>query len=97
MKKYFSIGEFAKLGGITTETLRHYDRVGILKPIHVDDITNYRYYSVLQYERLAVILEMRNLGMKIEEIKDFLEERNPENAVKILKEQKNYWKRKSKI
>ena len=32
MKKYFSVGEAAKAAHTTTETLRHYDRIGLVKP-----------------------------------------------------------------
>lgn len=35
MKKYFSIGEMSKLYNISIETLRHYDRIGILKPEYI--------------------------------------------------------------
>lgn len=32
MKKYFSVGEAAKAVHTTSETLRHYDRIGLVKP-----------------------------------------------------------------
>ena len=32
MEKNFSIGEVAKTVHTTTETLRHYDRIGLVKP-----------------------------------------------------------------
>ena len=32
MNKYFSIGEAAKAVHTTSETLRHYDRIGLVKP-----------------------------------------------------------------
>jgi DNA-binding transcriptional MerR regulator len=28
----FSIGEFARLGGVSVRTLRHYDEIGLLRP-----------------------------------------------------------------
>ncbi|MGL4955400.1 MAG: MerR family DNA-binding transcriptional regulator, partial [Cetobacterium sp.] len=42
----FSIGETAKLNNITIQTLRHYDKEGLLKPSHIDQDTKYRYYSI---------------------------------------------------
>lgn len=45
MKKYFSVGEAAKTVHTTTETLRHYDRIGLVKPSRKDEWTNYRYYT----------------------------------------------------
>ena len=45
MKKYLSIGEAAKAVHTTSETLRHYDRIGLVKPSQKDECTNYRYYT----------------------------------------------------
>ncbi|MGL5245839.1 MAG: IS607 family transposase [Sarcina sp.] len=44
MKKY-SIGQFAKLIGKTTQTLRNWDLNGKLKPELVDVSSGYRYYT----------------------------------------------------
>ena len=43
MKKFFTIGEAAKLVGMTAETLRHYDRIGLVSPHKTDEWTKYRY------------------------------------------------------
>lgn len=85
MKEKLSIGEFAKLRNITTETLRYYDRINLLKPIKVDPKTGYRYYSILQYEELGTIKELRQLGMSIDEIKKYFNNRNLKQSVDILK------------
>lgn len=45
MKQYFTIGEAAKAVRTTAETLRHYDRIGLVKPSRTDEWTNYRYYT----------------------------------------------------
>jgi predicted site-specific integrase-resolvase len=42
--KFYSIGEFAKLIGKTEQTLRNWDKKGILKPHHVTR-AGHRYYS----------------------------------------------------
>lgn len=86
LKDKFTIGEFAKLKNITSETLRYYDRVGLLKPIKTDEKTGYRYYSILQYERLSTILELRQLGMSIEEIIKYFDNRNLNQSLNILKQ-----------
>jgi DNA-binding transcriptional MerR regulator len=44
----FSIGEFARLGGVSVRTLRHYDEIGLLRPATVDPDTGYRGYSGTQ-------------------------------------------------
>lgn len=85
MKNKLSIGEFAKLRNVTTETLRHYDRIGLLKPTEVDPKTGYRYYSILQFEELGTIKELRQLGMSIDEIKQYFDNRNLKQSVSILR------------
>lgn len=89
MKDKFTIGEFAKLKNITSETLRHYDRVGLLKPIKIDEKNGYRYYSILQYEKLSTILELRQLGMSVEDIKKYFNNRNLNQSLSILKQKYN--------
>lgn len=42
------IGDFSKLTRISIRMLRHYEKIGLLKPNEVDDFTGYRYYSVEQ-------------------------------------------------
>lgn len=86
MKYKLRIGEFAKLKNVTTETLRHYDRVGLLEPMEVDSETGYRYYSVFQSERLATIIELKALGFSINEMKDFLSDRYLERTYDLLKD-----------
>ena len=42
--KFYSIGEFSKLIGKTTQTLRNWDKEDVLKPHHIAN-SGYRYYS----------------------------------------------------
>lgn len=89
MQDIISITEMARLRNVTTETLRHYDRVGLLKPIHIDPKTGYRFYSITQYEKLGTIRELKNLGMSLAEIKEYFDNRNVETSKELLIEQKN--------
>lgn len=88
MKEIISITEMAKLRNISTETLRHYDRIDLLKPVHVDPDTGYRYYSITQYEKIGTIRELKNLGMSLREIKEYFYNRNVESSRILLTEQK---------
>ena len=81
---YLSITEMAKLRNISSETLRYYDRIGLLKPDFVDPDTKYRYYSVLQSEKLGTIRELRSLGMSVEEVKDYFDGCHLQKSIKIL-------------
>ena len=68
------IGEFSSLSHISIRTLRHYDELGLLAPLHVDAETGYRYYSVSQLPRLHRILALRDLGFPLERIVQALDE-----------------------
>lgn len=62
------IGEFSKLAQVPIATLRHYDQVGLLKPIKVDEVTGYRYYAANQLSRLHRILALKGLGFSLDQI-----------------------------
>lgn len=47
--KYYSIGEFSELIGVTQQTLRNWDKTGKLKPSHIGK-SGYRYYSQQQLQ-----------------------------------------------
>ncbi|MBQ3421288.1 MAG: MerR family transcriptional regulator, partial [Romboutsia sp.] len=74
MKKYFSIGEMSKLYNISIETLRHYDRIGILKPEYINEKTGYRYYSTKNFIALDLIKNFKAIGLSLEEIKEIKED-----------------------
>lgn len=83
-KDLLSITELAKLRRTTSETLRHYDRINLLKPYYIDPETGYRYYSIRQYEKLGTILELRQLGMSLPEIQNYFADRNLKKSINIL-------------
>lgn len=58
--KYYSVGEFSKLIGRTTQTLRDWDKKGVLKPHHVAP-SGYRYYS---QEQLNHFLGLKGVKTK---------------------------------
>lgn len=68
-----TIGELAWLGQVTVETLRHYDRLGLLPPVHLDPLTGYRYYQLDQLPRLNRILALKDLGLPLKEIAHILD------------------------
>lgn len=83
-KNLLSITQLAKLRKLTSETLRHYDRIGLIKPDYVDPKTKYRYYSIRQYEKLGTIKELRQLGISIDCITDYFKNRNLKKSTSIL-------------
>ena len=67
------IGDFSKLSRVSIKTLRHYDDMGLLKPVEVDRFTGYRYYEFDQLAQLYRILALKDLGFTLEEIGRFLD------------------------
>jgi effector-binding domain-containing protein len=64
----FKIGDFSKLSRVSVKALRHYDEIGLLKPVNVDRFTSYRYYSADQLPRLNYIVTLKNMGLSLEEV-----------------------------
>ncbi|MCH4886497.1 MerR family transcriptional regulator [Acidaminobacter sp. JC074] len=85
-----SIGKMAKLNQVTVQTLRHYDKMGLLKPVIVDEISNYRYYTIDQCARLDMIQYMKCLGMSLEAIKNQLDAKNIKDLDDILSNQEKW-------
>ena len=73
MEKIFSIEKAAKAAGTTAETLRHYDRIGLVKPCKTDEWTGYRYYSERELVRLNTVRALRCMDLSLKEIKEILE------------------------
>jgi DNA-binding transcriptional MerR regulator len=68
----FSIGEFARLSGLSIGALRHYDSVGVLVPAAVDGATSYRRYRREQLETARWVAQLRELEVPLEEIREVL-------------------------
>ena len=92
-KKLFTTGEFAYLCGVKKQTLFHYDDIDLLKPEYRNEY-GYRYYSVQQAEIFSVIEMLKEIGMSLAEIKDFLHFQTPEQTIALLTEKEMMIKKK---
>lgn len=86
MKKFFSVGEAAKAVGMTAETLRHYDRIGLVSPCRTDEWTGYRYYSEQELARLKIVRALKSLDLPLEEIGRMLASADLGETVRFLRE-----------
>lgn len=66
------IGDFSKLSRISIRMLRHYDDIGLLKPVSVDRFTGYRYYSTAQLSDAARIAMLKNMGFSLALISEII-------------------------
>ena len=64
-EELLSIGEFAKLRGVSVKSLRYYERVGALKPAYVNEESGYRYYSINQISDLDMVTTFIELGVPL--------------------------------
>jgi DNA-binding transcriptional MerR regulator len=73
-----SIGKLARAAGVNRETLRYYERLGLLPP---DERTaaGYRLYGSRGAERLRFIKRAQGFGFSLEEIRELLSLR-PQSA-----------------
>lgn len=86
MEKYFSVGEAAKAAHTTSETLRHYDRIGLVKPSKKDEWTNYRYYTEQDIVRLNTVRALQVMDLPLKEIKKVLEYDDLEKIIDFLEQ-----------
>jgi len=84
--KPYTIGEIAKLSGVSAKTLRFYDERGLLKPVGYSE-AGYRYYNETSFVTLQRILMLKYLGMPLEQIRDILKE-DTHSLEESLQEQK---------
>lgn len=79
---FFTAGQFAKLHHLNKRTLHYYDDIHLFSPVHKAE-NGYRYYAYYQSAELENILSLRELGMSIEEIKNYLKHPNADTFLKI--------------
>lgn len=69
---YYRTAAFARLAGMNKKTLQYYDEIGLFRPARVGE-NGYRYYSIFQLDRLALIAALKDLGLPLKEIKRYLD------------------------
>ena len=75
MNKHFSPRELADLLGVSTDTLRHYERKGVLsRPCRGPN--GYRQYADESLERLRLVRRAMAVGFTLDELAKFLRERD---------------------
>lgn len=86
----FSIGEMSKLHNISVQTLRHYDKIGLLKPSYINEKTGYRYYSAKHFVILDLIKQCKAMGLPLDEIKELIENYTSfDSILNIISKQKD--------
>ncbi len=68
----FQIGELAKRCGVSTDTLRFYEKNQLIAPAGRSE-SGYRLYNDNNQRQVAFILKAKALGLSLEDIKELLE------------------------
>jgi effector-binding domain-containing protein len=68
-----SIGNFARLTGLTVRAVRHYGELGLLEPAFVDPESGYRYYAPEQIRDAQAIKRLRFLELPLDDIREILD------------------------
>lgn len=69
----FSIGEIATVCSVSVDTLRFYEAKALIKPAHTDTESGYRYYSRENLLRLRTIFRLKDVGLSLSEIREYLD------------------------
>ncbi len=93
MNNLYTIGQLAKLAGISTKTLRVYERKGLLVPERNAD-NRYRLYGEEAVRTLEKIQLMKWLDFSLDQIAEFLQLYENVSREKMLLEQKRLLEKK---
>lgn len=85
MQEYFKIGEISRLYGIGVDSLRYYEKIGILQPKRAE--SGYRHYSLQDIWKLNIIRDLRELGFSMEQIRDYLHCHSVDSTLNILEKE----------
>jgi DNA-binding transcriptional MerR regulator len=86
------ISEISQQSGISSDTLRYYERIGLIPPVNRNG-SGIRDYSELDVKRVEFVKCMRKAGLPIEVLTDYFQlvhqgDRTVEARKEILKEQR---------
>jgi len=78
-----TIGAFARASRLSPKALRIYDELGLLRPVHVDEASGYRFYSPDQLERARLVAWLRRVGMPLARIAEVCDLPEPAAAAAV--------------
>jgi DNA-binding transcriptional MerR regulator len=83
LERELTIGEVARLSGLSRSTLLYYHRLGLLRPVNRSG-GNYRLYSSADVERLQQICLYRKMGVPLRDIRPLVERRCDEAPAETI-------------
>ena len=94
-EQLLKIGELAGLCNITPKALRVYENRGLIKPVKIDGESGYRYYSADQVKDVETLIEWRDMGFSLKEIRIIFSGKYAKEDIDlILSAKKKEWQEK---
>ena len=81
----WTVGELARLAGVTVRTLHHYDRIGLVRPSERTP-AGYRSYDVHDLDRLQQVLVYRELGFPLDQVATLLDDPDADPAAHLRRQ-----------
>ena len=85
MKEKYLVSEIAKYFGVTNDTIRYYDKLGIISP-KKNKNNNYRYYDRGDIICFSYVFELKNIELPLKEIKTMLNDSSLEHAASVIED-----------
>ncbi|QZY55181.1 MerR family transcriptional regulator [Crassaminicella profunda] len=82
MKKEYTIGEICKLYNIGPDSMRYYEKKGLITPRRRKN--GYRIYSIEEVWKLNIIKDLRKLKFSVKQIKEYLEDRSIQSTKALV-------------
>jgi DNA-binding transcriptional MerR regulator len=79
-----TIGQLARLSGLTPRALRHYDKLGVLRPAEVSGENGYRLYDRGQVETARQIRVLRELEIPLDEVRRIVADPDSDDAARRI-------------
>lgn len=69
MLPYFTLQEVVQRSGLSEDTLRYYERIGLLDRVRRDSSSGHRRYSAEDVQKIETLACLRTTGMSIEDMR----------------------------
>ncbi|MCY7961887.1 MerR family transcriptional regulator [Bacillus inaquosorum] len=92
----YQVKQVADIAGVSIRTLHHYDHIQLLNPSALTD-AGYRLYSDADLERLQQILFFKEIGFRLEDIKEMLDHPNFDRKAALQSQKDILMKKKQRM
>lgn len=83
--KYYKIGKVSKLFGVSCETIRNYEKTGLIRSTTPPD-SSVRYYDIDNVRKLVGIRTMRNQGFSVSELEQVYSDMSLEEYDELMRQ-----------